>query len=396
MVSTLAMQNVSIRLTPMQIPESTPLGGSGLGEAEVTSVEPQADIVVHPGELCRVALEIKNWGSQTQNLTLKLDGNFPLQWCYLNKETSVVEDSTEIVSAQDSEDRLVETADSWCGAIALETVEISAKKSWHTDLWFLVPKDFFEGQDALQKNHENSLNLRFLGCLSVHANQSPSQGLRQNAIEQSNFVLNIQPRSDYTTFLPTVYQEVEFIYRFIKIFEQAFDPVVNNFNSMWANLDPLTAPQSLIPFLAHWVDWPMDSQLGLLQQRRLIKRAVEIYRWRGTRKGLRFYLHLYTGLPLDEAVSQEEEKSISITESFSQGCVFGVAHVGKDAVIGGGKPYHFQVRLRADPDHPIDEQLVRRILDREKPVFCTYDLWIEEQTIESAPTRTNTSIHLRK
>ena len=371
MVSTFTTKGVSIRLTPMQISESTSLAGSGLGEAEVTSAEQRATITVHPGELCRVVLEIKNWESQAQHLTLKLDGSFPLQWCHINTKPSSVRNSTEIVPDQDLDEQALGTA------IALETVEIPAKHSWHTDLLFLVPKDFFEGQDALQQNNANRIDPTFWGCLLVYANQSPSQGLKQYLIEQSDFALNIQPRSDYTTFLPTVYQEVDFIHRFIKIFEQAFDPVVNSFNSMWANLDPLTAPQTLIPFLAHWVDWSMDSQLGLLQQRKLIRRAVDIYRWRGTRKGLRFYLHLYTGLPLDQAVSQEEDKSISITESFGQGCVFGVAHVGKDAVFGGGKPYHFQVRLRANPDNPIDEQLVRRILDQEKPVFCTYDLWIE-------------------
>lgn len=376
MVSTLTAQGVSIRLTPMEISESTSLAGGGLGEAEATSAEQRAAITVYPGELYRVAIEIKNWESQTQPITLKLDGTFPLQWCHVNAKTSNAENLTEIAPDQDLDERSVGTA------IALETAEVPAKQSWHMDLWFLVPKDFFEGQDVLQENNTSRLNPTFWGSLSVYAHSFSNQGSGQIAIDRSDFVLNIKPRSDYTTFLPTVYQEVDFIHHFIKIFEQAFDPVVNSFNSMWANLDPLTAPQSLMPFLAHWVDWPMDSQLGLFQQRKLIKHAVELYRWRGTRKGLRFYLHLYTGLPLDETVSQEEDKSISITEPFGQGCIFGVAHVGKDAVIGGGKPYHFQVRLRANPDNPIDEQLVRRILDREKPAFCTYDLWIEKLAIE--------------
>jgi phage tail-like protein len=387
MVATLTAKGIGIRLTPMEISESTSSSGGGLGEAEVTSAEQQATIAVYPGELCRVALEIENWESQPQTLTLKLDGTFPLQWCHVNTEASISEDETEIVPDQDLDER------SQFPEIDLERVEVPAKKSWHTDLWFLVPEDFFEGQDALQESNENFLDPTFWGSLSVYANQASSQGLRQPAIAQSDFVLNIQPRSDYTAFLPTVYQEIDFIHHFIKIFEQAFDPVVNSFNSMWANLDPLTAPHALIPFLAQWVDWPMDSQLGLLQQRRLIRRAVEIYRWRGTRKGLRFYLHLYTGLPLDEAVDREEDKAISITEPFGQGCVFGMAHVGEDAVIGGGKPYHFQVRLRADPDYPIDEQLVRRILDREKPAFCTYDLCIEELAIETADL---SSIYLRR
>jgi hypothetical protein len=54
-----------------------------------------------------------------------------------------------------------------------------------------------------------------------------------------------------------------------------------------------------------------------------------------------------------------------------------MAYVGEDAIIGGGKPYHFQIRLRSNPENLIDELLVRRIIDQEKPAFCTYDLWIE-------------------
>ena len=236
-------------------------------------------------------------------------------------------------------------------------------------------RPFFESQDVLAQSNGNQLNFR--GCLSVYTDQSLSQGAILYPIQESNFELNVRPRSTYTEFLPVVYQEVDYIHRFIKIFEQAFDPVVNSFSSMWAHLDPLTAPQALLPFLAHWVDWSIDSQLDLTHQRRLIRRAVEIYRCRGTRKGLRFYLHLYTGLPLDEQIDREEDKSISITEPFGQGCVLGLAHVGEDAIIGGGKAYHFDVRLRAQPDSPIDEQLVRRIINQEKPAFCSYSLRIE-------------------
>ncbi len=379
MVSTLTSQGVSIQLTPMQIAETTSQKtsqktsqtGSGLFGSENTA-ERRSEVVVHPGELCRVAIEIKNWEAESQHIIIKLGGTFPLEWCQVQVDESCPS-SRHIAGTIPAQISNEQTR----AEINLATVEIPAKKSWHGDIWFLVPKHFFENQDTVQQNNITPFNLDFLGCLSVYARSELSQGLQQSPIQESNFDLNIRPHSAYTTFLPSVYQEIDFIHRFIKIFEQAFDPVVNSFTSMWANLDPLTAPQSLIPFLAHWVDWPLDAQLDLPHQRRLIRRAVEIYRSRGTRKGLRFYLHLYTGLPLDEDIEQEENKSIRITEPFGQGCLFGIAYVGRDAVFGGGKPYHFEVRLRSSPDNLIDEQLVRRIIDQEKPAFCSYDLCIE-------------------
>jgi phage tail-like protein len=363
---------------------TTQVGARMSGEA-TEGLQQQPKIVVHPGELCQVALEIKNWESQPQHLTLKLEGAFPLKWCQLQTD---VESAPQFGIALQ---KVAQTPDTTMGAaINSVTLEVAAKKSRHADLWFLIPDDFFEGQIALQESEGNELKnlpelpsadvlskLNFRGCLSIYANQSLSQGLSLHPIQESNFELNVRPRSTYTTFLPTVYQEVDYIHRFIKIFEQAFDPVVNSFTSMWAHLDPLTAPQALLPFLAHWVDWPIDVELDLTYQRRLIRRAVEIYRCRGTRKGLRFYLHLYTGLPLDEHIDREEDKSISITEPFGQGCLFGLAYVGEDAIIGGGKFYHFDVRLRAQPNSPIDEQLIRRIIDQEKPAFCSYSLLIE-------------------
>ncbi|RCJ39070.1 hypothetical protein A6770_39180 [Nostoc minutum NIES-26] len=372
MVPVLTSKSVSLQISPMQISAIASQGGGRMLGTEATEgSQQQSQIVVYPGELCRVALEIKNWESQPQHLTLKLRGTFPLEWCQVQAD---VDSAPQFKTAP--QNSMVQTSGTAIGAGSdLVTLEVAAKKSRHADLWFLIPDDFFEGQDALQGSQGNQLN--FQGCLSIYASQSLSQGSSSSPIQESNFELNVRPQSTYTTFLPIVYQEVDYIHRFIKIFEQAFDPVVNSFTSMWAYLDPLTAPQALLPFLAHWVDWSIDAQIDLAHQRRLIRRAVEIYRCRGTRKGLRFYLHLYTGLPLDEHIDREEDKSISITEPFGQGCLFGLAHVGEDAIIGGGKPYHFDVRLRAQPDSPIDEQLLRQIIEQEKPAFCSYSLRIE-------------------
>ena len=373
MVPIFTSKSASLHISPLHTSGITSHeGGQMLGAETTENLQQQCNIEVYPGELCQVALEIKNWESQSQQLTLKLEGTFPFKWCQLQTD---VESAPQFGTALEQNSVAQTSSTAIENAIDTVTIEVAAKKSRYVDLWFLVPDDFFEGQDALQESKGNELDFR--GCLSIYANQSQSQGSSPHPIQECNFELNVRPRSTYTTFLPTVYQEVDYIHRFIKIFEQAFDPVVNSFTSMWAHLDPLTAPQALLPFLAHWVDWPIDLELDLTYQRRLIRRAVEIYRCRGTRKGLRFYLHLYTGLPLDEHIDQEEDKSISITEPFGRGCLFGIAHVGEDAIIGGGKPYHFDVRLRAQPNSPIDEQLVRRIIDREKPTFCSYSLRIE-------------------
>ncbi|MFN9061163.1 MAG: phage tail protein, partial [Pseudanabaena sp.] len=144
---------------------------------------------------------------------------------------------------------------------------------------------------------------------------------------------------------------------------------------LWAYLDPMLAPETMLPFLSHWVGWDTGTTLGVERQRYLIKQAMQIYRWRGTRRGLRFYIHLFTGLPLDEH-KPEVEKHISIFEIIGRGFVIGEAILGSNASTGGGRPFHFVVRIRNDLQNSLDLPLIRRIIEREKPVFCTYDLEI--------------------
>jgi phage tail-like protein len=241
-------------------------------------------------------------------------------------------------------------------------------------LYFSIPDTFFEDQEAISSGKKDKLTLNFRSLVTLHIDP----GTENEQIERSEyFDLYIRPYTAYMEFLPILYREVDFIGRFMKIFEQAFQPIVNSYNVMWANLDPLTAPQALLPFMAHWVAWQVDSVWDLQQQRRLIRRAVELYRWRGTRKGLRLYLHLYTGLPLDEHLPNEADKHISITEPFGPSFIIGDAQLG-NAVLAGGQPYHFIVRLRSNISSGIiNEQLIERIIEQEKPAFCTYELSIE-------------------
>ena len=86
MKSTLISKSVSLHISPMHISGITASGGGlMLGEA-TEGLQQQPRILAHPGELCQVALEIKNWESQPQHLTLKLEGTFPLKWCQLQTD----------------------------------------------------------------------------------------------------------------------------------------------------------------------------------------------------------------------------------------------------------------------------------------------------------------------
>lgn len=342
MTQTRSSSTLLIQLTPMQIPEAVVPQAeacNNLGSL-ATSIEYNGpSLLLHPGEASEMVVQVKNLKAHKCKLQLKVEGNFPSEWCHLRTEGE----------------------------------EISPGAQMEALLYFQVPINYFEEPQALSLNQEKRLVLDFRAQVVVYANLETNQ----EYIQYEDFSLYLRPRSNFVNFLPVLYREVDFIGRFMKIFEQSFEPVIQSFNVMWANLDPLTAPETLLPFLAHWVAWPTNSSWTPKQQRRLIRRAVELYRWRGTRKGLRLYLHLYTGLPLDEHLPQESEKHISITEPFGEGFIVGSAELGKGAVLGGGRPYHFVVHLYPDRGWQIDEQLVRSIIEQEKPAFSTYELLIE-------------------
>jgi phage tail-like protein len=332
-------QALRVQLTPMQIPEAVPNAGLAISGSMATDASAQGpSLVLHPGEPSEMVVQVKNLGVQTQRIELRVEGAFPTQWY----------------------------------RVGMEGQELAPGQQMDAVLYFQIPATFFEEQEALRL--ADRLNIDYQSRLCVYYASPASRGIEQ--VDFTEFSLHIRPRSLYLDFLPVIYREVDFIGRFLKIFEQAFEPAVQSLDAMWANLDPLTAPQSLLPFLAYWVAWPLDPRWDLARQRRLIRNAVELYRWRGTRRGLRLYLHYYTGLPLDDHIPRETDKHISITEPSGQGFVLGGTRLGQDSVLGGGRPYHFMVRLRPERENQIDERLVRRILVQEKPAFCTYELMI--------------------
>lgn len=338
-----AQSPVSVQLVPMQTADAIPLqsetdwGGVRL-EAQVTSV----NVRVCPGEASELIVQLTNGSDRPLSITYTLSGNFPLDWCHV-------------------------------GGIEDGTIPPGQKMS--LVLYFQIAADFFERHDAVPSGQ--SLTLNYQGQIQIHAAMADSP---QRHTQIRSFNLFVRPDSLYLNFLPDLYREVDFIGRYLKIFEQGFEPAVQTLETLWANLDPLTASQTMLPFLAHWVGWPTDGPWDTPTQRRLIRRAMELYRWRGTRRGLRLYLHLYSGLSLDQPDTPEEQRQISILEVFNEGFLFGRARLGYETIMGGSRPYHFIVRLRSPQPRSLDETLIRTIIDQEKPAFCTYDLYIEPPT----------------
>lgn len=293
---------------------------------QVLPKHPCCPLLLCPGLASEIVVKLANRTSQPQVLELQLEADFPPEWCQIGMEGPVLPPHSEMSAV----------------------------------LFFRIADDYFENQA------HPPTQINYNAQLLVYAEQNAAKSL----VEVAPIGIVVRSPSKYLDFLPEIYQEVDFVGRLLKIFEESLEPVVQQHDNLWSYLDPRTAPQNLVPFLAHWVGWQMTPALSIDRQRWLIKQAVQLYRWRGTKRGLRFYLHLFTGLPNDD-------RHIQILESTGSGFVMNSARLGTDTMVGGGLPYHFQVYLRPDRAMELPTNLIRQIIEQEKPAFCTYDLIVE-------------------
>ena len=336
MTQTLDRPTLAIRLTPMDVPVTSPWAEDEAARLAINAPAIVNPLLLHPGEPMEAEIAIENCSHRPFDLSVAVSGSFPAEWCQILRSRQRLAPGEKLAAI----------------------------------LLFQVPDTFFEETEPFQDSSplqlERQGQLRFLAL-------DPSGA--QYLLRSIDFTLYLRPRSLYLDFLPTLYRDIDLVGRFLKVFEMAFEPDVQTLESLWAYLNPRLAPEGMLPFLAHWVGWQLSPDRTLEHQRDLIAQAMEIYRWRGTRRGLRLSLHLATGLPLSSPEGIVTSP-ITVTESFGPGLVLGETEVGNGAIVGGTKPFHFNVVLRQPPGFDLDESLIRKTIEHEKPAFCSYDLTI--------------------
>jgi phage tail-like protein len=171
-----------------------------------------------------------------------------------------------------------------------------------------------------------------------------------------------QATSSYLQYLPSIYQGDPFIGRFLMIFESILAPIERQIDAVADTLDPHLAPAELLSWIASWVGVELDGTWPLDRQRELIARAAALYRWRGTRRGLREHLRVYAGRPP------------LIVESFTGLRLGQDAALGLNARLGAPAPNTIAVTVLADHPEAVDEQALRRIVEQEKPAHAGYTL----------------------
>lgn len=96
--------------------------------------------------------------------------------------------------------------------------------------------------------------------------------------------------------LPGLYQGDDLCQRFTAGLDEVIAPVHAVLDCLDAYLDPMLSPEDFATWLATWVGVAMDEHWSMARQREVVRRAVELYSWRGTRRGIVEVVRLYVGV----------------------------------------------------------------------------------------------------
>jgi len=159
-----------------------------------------------------------------------------------------------------------------------------------------------------------------------------------------------------------------------------------------ALLDPRSAPEELLPWLAAFPGLPVDDRWPADALRRLIAEAVWLFRFRGTVPGLRRFLEIYLGVPvaliehfrmrgMGGAMLGEAGEPASRAVLGAGFRVGGALGAPEEAPLGGGgvedafdtHAHRFTVVI---PGSPSTEQLdvVRHIVEVHRPAHTVFEL----------------------
>ncbi|MHB9006436.1 MAG: phage tail protein [Limisphaerales bacterium] len=87
----------------------------------------------------------------------------------------------------------------------------------------------------------------------------------------------------------------DFLGRFLANFEGLLTPLEDKVAASWLLTDPVRTPESALAWLGSWIGVGFPPWYPAAQRRRLLQHAPELFRRRGTLKGLRLALDIATG-----------------------------------------------------------------------------------------------------
>ena len=96
-------------------------------------------------------------------------------------------------------------------------------------------------------------------------------------------------------FLPALYQEDQLTQAWLSGLDDVLAPIFSSIDNFDAYLDPGLAPADFLDWLATWMGLVADETWPVERRRAFVSSASELYRMRGTSKGLAANVQIFSG-----------------------------------------------------------------------------------------------------
>jgi phage tail-like protein len=152
--------------------------------------------------------------------------------------------------------------------------------------------------------------------------------------------------------LPGLYQDDVLAGELTSAFDEVLAPVIGTIDNFSAYLDPALTPEDFLDWLAGWVGLLPDENWPIERRRAIVALAAELYRNRGTVKGLAMHVKLFAAGEVDivengaAAWSTTPDVAIPGTPEFSLVVRIKPSRKGSvdkarlDALVAAAKPAH--------------------------------------------------------
>lgn len=136
--------------------------------------------------------------------------------------------------------------------------------------------------------------LRFLPAVYQGAVPAQRQDrARADEVSERRWGLDRQRRADKNVRA----ENTDALRRFLFVYHHLMTTVVDKIEELPDLTNPLATDPRFLPWVASWVSFTLDESLPLYQQRELVRRAIRLYRKRGTREGVEEIVRVLTGAP---------------------------------------------------------------------------------------------------
>ena len=162
--------------------------------------------------------------------------------------------------------------------------------------------------------------------------------------------------------LPAIYREdgkEGYVYRLLSLFGDVLQETEYEIDGSHNYISPQRTRADLLPWLASWTALVLDETWPESRRRDLISNMVDLYKWRGTIRGIKTFVELYTGLIPE------------IIEPFNAGWRIGVrSTIGEDTKIyvTGDDPHRFSVIVGSYEELTAEQKRkIMAMVEQQKP-----------------------------